>query len=292
MKKRILTLLLTGMLGAGTSLIAQDVVFPKPSPNAIVKQGFATSFVELNYSRPSAKGRVVFGELVPYGEVWRTGANAATTIEFGQNVKINGKEIMKGKYGLLSIPNKESWTIIITKDLNVTSANAYKKENDIVRIESKTNLLNQNVETFTIEVSNISENKSSVEIKWEKVSVSFDVTAEFESELIAQIEKTMSTDNRPYYASAQYYYTNKKDLSKALEWIRMADKQSPGRYWIENLKAKIELENKLYVDAIETATKAKDNATKAGNAAYAKQMEDLIKSIESNPEIKLPKKKK
>lgn len=292
MKKRILTLLLTGMLGAGTSLIAQDVVFPKPSPNAIVKQGFATSFVELNYSRPSAKGRVVFGELVPYGEVWRTGANAATTIEFGQNVKINGKEIMKGKYGLLSIPNKESWTIIITKDLNVTSANAYKKENDVVRIESKTNLLNQNVETFTIEVSNISENKSSVEIKWEKVSVSFDVTAEFESELIAQIEKTMATDNRPYYASAQYYYTNKKDLSKALEWIRMADKQSPGRYWIENLKAKIELENKLYVEAIETATKAKDNATKAGNAAYAKQMEDLIKSIESNPEIKLPKKKK
>jgi hypothetical protein len=292
MKKRILTLLLTGILGAGTSVIAQDVVFPKPSPSAVVKQGFATSFIELNYSRPSTKGRAVFGDLVPFDEIWRTGANSATTIEFGQNVKINGKEIMKGKYGLLSIPNKENWTIILTKDLNVTSANAYKKENDVVRIEAKTNALSQNVETFTIEVSNISENKSSIEIKWEKVSVSFDVNAEFENELIAQIEKTMSTDNRPYYASAQYYYSNKKDMAKALEWIRMADKQSPGRYWIENLKAKIEFENKLYVEAIETAKNAKENATKAGNAAYAKQMEELIQSIENNPEIKLPKKKK
>ena len=110
---------------------------PPPSPTQTIKQDFGLSSIELSYSRPGVKGRKIFGDLVPYGKVWRTGANNATTITFGDEVTIDGTKVPAGKYGLLTIPEKKSWTVIISKQTDVTSPAAYKQEQDVVRIPSQ-----------------------------------------------------------------------------------------------------------------------------------------------------------
>jgi hypothetical protein len=292
MKRKLLTFLVAAAMLSPQLAVSQDINFPKPSPTAKITQGFATSSIEINYSRPSVKNRTIFGDVVPFGEVWRTGANAATTITFGQDVTINDKLVAKGTYGLLTIPNQNEWTIIISKDVNVTSARAYKQENDVVRYAAKVQKTAAPVETFTIALNNLKDNSVHLEISWENTSVALPITANFEDELLAQINKTMSTDNRPYYNAASYLYSNNKDLAKALEWITIADQQSPDRYWIQLLKAKIEFANKKYNDAMTTAELAKANATKAGNAGYAKQMDELMAQIIASPDYKAPKKGK
>ncbi|MCZ2131328.1 MAG: DUF2911 domain-containing protein [Bacteroidia bacterium] len=292
MKKLLLSTLTAGMLFAGNNVNAQQISFPSPSTTSTIKQQFATSFVELSYSRPSVKGRVIFGGLVPFEQIWRTGANSATTIEFGQDVIINNQTIAKGKYGLLTIPNEKQWTIIITKDLNVTGAGSYKQENDVVRVEAPVSMLTDVQETFTIECNNITDNSFSLDLKWDKTKVSVAVTANFDAELVKQIEKTMSNDTRPYYAAASYYYNNRKDMKKALEWINKADELTPGRYWVQTLKAKIQFENQLYTEAVETAEQAKANAEKAGVTSYVNDLNALIENIKKNPAYKAPKGKK
>src|SRR5438105_4596992 len=116
---------------------AQQLKTPAPSPTQTIKQDFGLSAIELSYSRPGIKDRKIFGDLVPFGKVWRTGANSATILTFGDEVTIGGQKIPAGKYGLLSIPDKSNWTIIITKQLDVTSPAAYKAENDVVRVQAK-----------------------------------------------------------------------------------------------------------------------------------------------------------
>src|SRR4051812_9062761 len=136
MKKR---LMLAVMLSAFLFCLvySQNLVIPQPSSTAEMKQNFGLSQIELSYSRPGVKGRKIFGDLVPYGKVWRTGANAATTITFGDDVMIGDKKIPAGKYGLLTIPGQSEWTVIFTKQLDVTNAAAYKEDQDVVRVSVK-----------------------------------------------------------------------------------------------------------------------------------------------------------
>ncbi|HYC27207.1 MAG TPA: DUF2911 domain-containing protein, partial [Chitinophagaceae bacterium] len=116
---------------------AQTLRTPQPSPPQTIRQDFGLSAVELSYSRPGVKNRKIFGDLVPFGKVWRTGANQATTITFGDDVTIGDKKIPAGKYGLLTIPDKDNWTVIITKQLDVTNPVAYKQDQDVVRVSAK-----------------------------------------------------------------------------------------------------------------------------------------------------------
>src|SRR5579863_2832817 len=116
---------------------SQQIKTPAPSPPQYIKQDFGLSTIELSFSRPGIKGRNIFGDLVPYGKVWRTGANSATTLTFGDDVTIGGTKIVAGKYGLLSIPGPQEWTFIITKQLDVTNPSAYKQDQDIVRIKAQ-----------------------------------------------------------------------------------------------------------------------------------------------------------
>lgn len=292
MKKVLFSLLAAGIAFAGNNATAQQINFPSPSTTTTVKQQFATSYVELSYSRPSVKGRVIFGGLVPYGQIWRTGANSATTIEFGQDVIINDKTITKGKYGLLTIPGEKEWTVILTKDLDVTGAGAYKQENDVIRVTTPIKTLAETQETFAIECNNITDISFSLDLKWDKTMVSVEVSANYDTELVSQIEQIMSKDTRPYYAAASYYYNNKKDMKKALEWINKADELSPGRYWIQTMKAKIQFENKLYYDAVVTAELAKTNAEKADAQSYITTLNALIENAKKNPEYKAPKSRK
>jgi hypothetical protein len=280
-------------MSAAMSLNAQTIPFPQPSPLATFSQNFATSKIDVSYSRPGVKGRKIYGDVVPFGKLWRTGANGATNITFGEDVKLNGNDVKAGKYGLLAIPSESEWTIIITKDLTVTSEDAYKKENDVARFQVKPAKLNDAVETFTIEVSNIKNTEADVQIKWENTAVSFKVTTDYDARISKQIEDVMAKDTRPYSGAASYYLENGKDLNKALDWINKAIASNPMAYWNVLTKAKIQVALKDYNGAMATSMESWNIAKESNDVSYMKRNEELQAKIKANPAYKpVPAKKK
>lgn len=171
--KFVLTLLAVAMLSSAA--FSQNNQGPAPSPGATVKQDFGPSSIELSYSRPGVKGRKIFGELVPFDKVWRTGANGATTITFGSDVTIGDKKVAAGKYGLLTIPGQSEWTVIITKSLKVTNAEAYKEAEDVVRLKVKPMDLPFPIETFMIVFDDIKPDSLKTVILWDKTAVPFEI---------------------------------------------------------------------------------------------------------------------
>lgn len=287
----ILSAILVSM--AVPSAVSQTLPIPPPSPRQTVVQQFATGSIEIDYSRPGVKGRKAFGDVVPYGKVWRTGANAATTITFTDDVIINSVKVEKGKYGLLTIPDENEWTIIITKDITVTNANQYKPENDVVRVTARPNSLCYTVETFTIDINNIKPNEADIFLRWDRTEVSFKVKADIDEKIMAAIDREMSTDKRPYYQAATYYYENGKDLNKALEWINKAIELRPDAFWMIHTKAKILYKMKDYHPAITAAEASLAKAKEAQSDEYIRLNEKLIAEIKSQPDYKpVPAKKK
>lgn len=258
---------------------AQGLNTPQPSPTQTVKQNFGLSSIELSYSRPGVKGRKVFGDLVPYGKVWRTGANNATTLTFGDDVTIGGTKVKAGKYGLLAIPEKKSWTIIISKQTDVTSPAAYKQDQDVVRVEAKTNGLSDAIETFTIEFANVKPTSCDIEIKWDKTSVSLPVTTDIDTKIMGQIDQLMNKDNRPYYNAAMYYMDNGKDLNQALAWFEKAAEMQPKAFWVQHQLANCLAKLGKKEEAKAAAEKSKAMAAEAKNDDYVKLNEKLLAEL-------------
>ena len=261
------------------SIAGAQLKTPAPSPTQTVKQDFGLSSIELSYSRPGMKGRKIFGDLVPYGNVWRTGANQATTLTFGDDVTIGGVKIKAGKYGLLTIPEKKSWTIIISKQTGVTSPADYKQDQDVVRVDAKTNATGDAIETFTIEFANVKPNTCNLEIKWDKTSVSLPISTDVETKVMAQIDQLMNKDNRPYYNAAMYYMDNGKDLNQALGWFQKAAEMQPKAFWIQHQLANCLAKLGKKDEAKAAAEKSKALAAEAKNDDYVKLNEKLLAEL-------------
>ncbi|MBC7689245.1 MAG: DUF2911 domain-containing protein [Aquabacterium sp.] len=258
---------------------AQTLTTPQPSTTQTIKQNFGLSFIELSYSRPNVKGRKAIGELVPFGKVWRSGANQATTLTFGDDVMIGGKKIEAGKYGLLTIPGNDSWTLIITKQLDVTSAAAYKEESDVVRVNVKPVSAKTKVETFTMQFDNVKASTCDLNLAWENTSVTLPISTDVETKVMAQINNIMTKDNLPYYNAAMYYLDNGKDLNQALTWLNKAAEQNPTAYWIHHQRANCLAKMGKKQEAVTAAKKSLELATTAKNTDYVKLNEDLIRSL-------------
>lgn len=258
---------------------AQVLKTPAASPAASVKQDFGLSSIELSYSRPAMKGRKIFGDVVPFGKVWRTGANSATTLTFGENVTIGGTSIAAGKYGLLTIPGDQEWIVIISKQTDVTSPAAYQQKHDIVRVKVKPVKLPFSTETFTIGFANVSSNKCDLQIQWENTRVDLGISTEIDSKIMAQIKNVMEKDTKPYYNSALYYLENGKDLNQAMIWFDKAVEQNPTAYWIHHQRANALAKLGRKADAIAAANKSKELALKAENGDYVTLNDKLIGSL-------------
>jgi hypothetical protein len=275
--KRIAMTVITAAALATTTLHAQQLKTPAPSPLQTIKQAFALSDISVEYSRPSAKGRTVYGDVVPFGKIWRTGANQATKITFGEDVKVEGNDLKAGTYALYTTPNKDSWDIMFYKDLTLGGdVSSYKTENEVLKIKVKPQTLSNHIETFTIDFGDLKSNSANISLLWEKTMVTFNVKSEIDGTIMKNIEKIMSTDSRPYYTAANYYYENDKDLKQALTWIDKAVENNPKAYWVATLKAKIQLKMKDTKGATETATKAIALAKEGGDDAYVKMNEKII----------------
>jgi hypothetical protein len=227
------------LLANGTFAQTPALQFPSPSPASTLKQRVGLTDIQIDYSRPSAKGRPVFGGLVPYGEVWRTGANASTRISFSTPVKLNNVEIPAGEYSLFTIPAETEWTVIINKDTK-SSPFAYSATNDVARIKAPAVKLAENVETFTIVINAIRDDSARIDLLWEHTAVPIHLNLDLVSTLVPQIEAAMaaSGDRKPYYQAAMFYYDHALDLQKAKTWIDAAVKGN-ATYYIVHLQAKI-----------------------------------------------------
>lgn len=252
---------------------------PAPSPTQSIRQDFGLSRIELTYSRPNAKNRKVMGDLVPYGKVWRTGANGATTLQFGDDVIIGGVTVPAGKYGLVSIPDKDSWTLIITKQTNVTQPAEYNKESDVVRVSAKTMTMRDKVESFTMQFANMAPSSCELHLMWENTAVALPIKTDIDGKIMGQIADAMTKDNPPYFAAASYYYDNGRDLTKAREWAEKAVEASPKAFYVVHLLAKIQAKTGDKKAAITTAQRSIELSKEAKNDDYVKLNEKLIAGL-------------
>jgi tetratricopeptide (TPR) repeat protein len=260
---------------------AQGLKLPAPSPLQTVKQAFALSDITIEYSRPGAKNRVVYGDVVPFGKIWRTGANASTKVAFAEDVKVEGNAVASGTYALYTIPNKDSWEIIFYKDLKLGgNVDEFKKENELFRFTVKPTGLNDFVETFMINFSAITSTSCVMQLDWEKTRVSFNITADIDARVMKNIESSLANDSRPYFQAATYYYDTNKDLNKASMWVDKAIENNPRAYYMVMLKAKIQAKQNDKKGAIETARKVITLATEEKDDAYVKQAQKLIADLE------------
>lgn len=277
MKKIFYAIVATVLVNFGVD--AQAIKTPAPSTTQIIKQDFALSSIEIVYSRPNMKGRVVFGDLAPMGKLWRTGANAATKVTFGEDVKVGGVAVKAGSYVLYTIPNKDEWEVILNKGLNNWGVDGYKAEEDVAKFKVKPMTLPMNVETFTMQIADVMPASANIQIMWEKTAVAIPVTADIDPKISKSIETAMNVDSRPYFQAASYYFETGKDLTKALTWADKAIENNPKAFWIMHLKAKIQAKLGDKVSAKATALKSIESAKEAKNDDYVALNEKLIISM-------------
>ncbi len=212
MRKFSFVLILMGLSG---SLFAQ--VIPQPSPGANISQTVGITKINVEYSRPGVKGRKVFGDLVKFGKVWRTGANAATKISISNDITVNGMPLKAGKYAIMSIPESQSWTLIFSKELNINEEN-YTEDYDVLRVVSKV-IPAEQTESFSIDFSDISEDKARMNFSWEKTRVSVDIAVNNRSALALEVESRNDEAAAVFQQGAEYLVNKDIDLNYALELI-------------------------------------------------------------------------
>ncbi|WP_394332159.1 DUF2911 domain-containing protein [Anditalea andensis] len=262
--------------------LAQQIQMPQASPQATLVQKVGLTDVKVEYSRPSTKDRKIFGELVPYGQVWRTGANAATIVTFSTDVKVEGKDVPQGSYALYSIPEKNEWTFILSKNTKLWGATGYDAEEDLIRFQVKPGKTGSKYETMEISFVDMTDTGASLSTKWENTSAKFRIETEVDPIVMKQIQDMVidtEADNPGlYYQAADYYFKNGKDLNQALVWINKSVDEDP-KFWTMHLKAKIEERLGKKKEAIASANKSMEMAREAKNMDYVGLNERLIKAI-------------
>lgn len=231
------TILALVFLMGSVGLSSQEIQFPKPSPKASVTQVIGLAEVTITYHSPGVKGRVIWGKLVPYDKVWRTGANNATTIRFSKDVTIDGHPLKAGKYGLFTIPGRETWTIIFSKQADIWGAFGYKEDQDVLRVKVKASKLPHSMERMIFHFADVTDDSGRVVLAWEKVSVAFTLKVDTQAMVMKGIERAMGRYWVAPYQAANYALKVDK-LDKAKEWIDTSVAVS-ATYWNSFLMAKI-----------------------------------------------------
>ncbi len=272
--KRILLLAITIF---SLSLQSYSQITPQVSSSQTIIQGFGLGTITLSYSRPNIKGRKMFGYVEPYDKVWRTGANSATVIKFSNDVSIQGNKVPAGEYGLFSIPGEKQWTIILSKKPEQWGAYTYSEADDFLRFVVKPAKLQQPVETFTLQFANVYPTSGELHLLWENTSLVMHLTCDIDAAVMARIDSAMQTDKKPYYDAVIYYWTNNKDMTKALEWAKEIDKV-PGmppmvaKLWL----ARVQLKKGDKSAAIATAKDGIKVATDAKSEEYIRLNKEVV----------------
>jgi hypothetical protein len=262
-----------------------QVQTPAPSPAASVSTVVGLTDVKIDYSRPRTKGRKIFGDgadfLLPYGAIWRTGANNGTKITFGDDVKVEGVAVPKGEYLIFSWPGASEWTVSLYKDVTLGgNTDGYDKAKEAANFKVKSEKLTEKVETFTINISDIADDSKSakVQLAWENTSVKFAIGVDYDAKVMKSIEASTKVSPGNYLNAAVYYLENGKDIKQALEWANKAAEANPA-FWVLYQKARIQKAAGDKAGAMATSQASLAEAKKANNRDYQKMNEELQKSL-------------
>ena len=260
---------------------------PPLSPHALVEQQIGLSTMTIDYSRPGVKGRKIFGELEAYGAVWRTGANSSTKLTFSEAVVFGGEEVPAGKYGLYTIPNEKTWTVILSKNSELWGAGGYDPKDDQLRIEVTPTALPAVHETLTINLENFDANGADLFVAWENTKIVVPIGVDSETKVLADIDERVrkaegEISPRTYYDAALYLHERKRDLEDAANWIAKAVEASPGAFWMSYTQAEIAVARGDMKTARAAAEKSlKDaEASERGDFGYAGRARRLLDSLD------------
>jgi Protein of unknown function (DUF2911) len=250
---------------------------PAPSPASTVTSKVGMTEIKIEYSRPAMKGRKIFGgDVVPFGDLWRTGANGATKVTTTDSITIMGKGLAKGTYVLLTKPGKDSWEIIFNKNPAV-SVFGYKPEDDVLKVNVKTINNPLTVESFTMGVSNITNTSADIEIAWENTVVRIPFTNDVDSKVMAQIKQKLDGPSQnDYFAMSQYYFDSGKDAKQALDFVEKALAKGEPRFWMLRHKSLVQAKLGDKKGAIESAKRSLALAQEAKNNDYIRMNEKSI----------------
>lgn len=216
---------------SATALLRADnegILFPKLSPRATATQSIGTTLVGIDYHRPAVKGRQIWGALVPFGQVWRTGANEATTLRFSDPVKVNGHPVPAGTYALFTIPGPDNWTIILNKRWKQFGTYEYQPKEDLLRFDVRPKVVKEHSEYLTYDIQPASRSSAYVDLFWEKLRVSFLVDVDVDGMVMARMKRALAkaTENdwKLFSDSAEYLVDQERDLAQALSWAEKSVK--------------------------------------------------------------------
>lgn len=269
--------LTTAALGLALSLTAQDL--PQPSPSGKIEQKVGLTNVTIEYSRPSARGRKVFGDVVPFGQLWRTGANGSTKITFDGPVTIEGQEVKAGTYALLSIPGGKSWEIILNSDAKVNSATNYDEKLNVVKVTAEPTATGQAVETFTIGIGDLVKDGATVELTWENTRVAFRIDAPATEQGMKNIDKALAEKEpsaNAYLGAARFCLERGLRTKEALTWAEKAAAMDGSKFWVQHTLALAYAANGDKANAVKTAKVSLEQAKEAKADAYVKMNEEKI----------------
>jgi hypothetical protein len=273
MKKMLLTILL-----AISSQIFSQIDLPRLSPKAAVSQTIGYTEISVEYSRPSVHGRKIWGDLVPYNKVWRTGANEATVIQFTTDVSINGNKIPAGRYSLFTIPNEKEWTIIFNKVDKQWGAFNYKEDQDLIRF-NVTPTENEFVESLIYYFSDITSNSVLLNIAWEKIKVSFKIEVDVLNQAYQKIKEGLANakadDWQSFSAAANFAADNNVYLDEALTWIDKAISMGDN-YYPYFVKAKILFKQNKFKEALNFINKTREAGRKDKNYEFFVAQVDIL----------------
>ena len=261
------------------SLQAQ-VQVPAPSPFSRIEQKVGLTDVTIEYSRPNMRGREIFGDLIPYDETWRTGANSNTKITFSDDISIQGKTVAKGTYAIYTIPQKDFWTVMLYSDANNWGVpQEWDKSKVVVTAKAEIMEMPMKMETFTIVIDELKADGATLNFMWDQTVAMLEFSVPTEKKAMASIDKIMNGPTaNDYFAAASYYHDSGKDLEKARSWVTKATEMAgDDAYWMLRKKSLIEADLGNTDAAIESAKRSLAAAKKAGNKDYIKMNEDSLK---------------
>ena len=261
-----------------TTLHAQ-ITTPQPSPAAKVEQTVGLTAVTVEYSRPAKRDRDIFGGLVPYGELWRTGANKNTVVTFDKDVTVGGTAVPAGSYALFTKPGEDEWEVFLYTDTeNWGTPREWDESKVAARVMAPaTDMGETKVENFTILFDELTGDGANLYLMWDDVMASLPIGVGTEEEAMASIERVLAGPSaRDYYSAATYYAENGKDLQQAYDWIKRANELQPDAFWMVRRQALIEAEMGKKAEAVASARKSKELAEEAGNADYVRMNEKSI----------------
>lgn len=269
--KRINMMLLILAVFTGLTTYAQVPGVPNSSTTQTLIQELGIGKITLSYSRPNVRGREIFGKLVPYGDVWRTGANTCTQITFSENVLLEGHAVPAGAYSLFSIPGKDTWTIILNKTVGDWGAYSYKQENDFLRFNVKPQAAKVKQETLTFQFQHATTETTDLILSWDNVGLDIHIASNDEEKILANIDSLMNqkeVSNLIYFTAIQYYYLHNKNTDKALGWIARAEKDFPKRGSYRLYKSRFLLRKGDRAGAISAAEEGIKVATDSNDSEY------------------------